>query len=66
LTAGGLGGVLFGAGIAICFFAYKAAPRIDSTDRPSPPPGRRAGSGGGGPETDRIQREYTDKLYLQR
>ena len=27
LNAGGLGGVIFGAGIAICFFAYKTAPK---------------------------------------
>jgi hypothetical protein len=34
LTAGGLGGVIFGAGIAICFFAYKTAPKgLESTDK---------------------------------
>jgi hypothetical protein len=27
LTGGGLGGVIFGAGIAICYIAYKSAPK---------------------------------------
>jgi hypothetical protein len=43
LNAGGLGGVIFGAGIAICFLAYKTSPRsLESTGRGILP----SGSGG--------------------
>jgi hypothetical protein len=48
LNAGGLGGVIFGAGIAICFLAYKTSPRsLESTGREIRPSGY-GGIGGGG------------------
>ncbi len=66
LSAGGLGGVIFGAGIAMCFFAYKTAPKgieqTHKTDRSDPPSNR---TGGGGSDViGRVIRETTDKTYL--
>src|SRR5262245_33032002 len=72
LTAGGLGGVIFAAGIAICFFAYKTAPRgLESHDSSYPDgsgPKRGAGVGGGGLAGSTPPRftETSTRLYAER